>query len=73
MVLHAWGGDLGFLEGKKEWFLVSWVDHTATLSPTPHQILVQPTQQFVADKLLATPSALGPKAIANFAPSVLVP
>jgi len=71
------GMGLGFLEGKKGWFMVSWVDHagtlTATISPTIHQILVQPPQQFVAAKLLAAPSALGPKAIANFAPSVLVP
>ena len=77
MVLYARGGDWVSLKYKKEWSLISWVSHaatlTATLSPTTHQILIQTTPQFVVDRLLAAPSALGPKAIPNFAPSVLVP
>lgn len=71
------GRGFGFLEGKKEWSLISWVFHaatlTATLSPTPHQILDQGTQELVLAKLLAARSTLGPKAIPNFAPSDLVP
>ena len=78
---HTWsymhGEGIGFPGRKKEWFMVSWIDHagtlTATLSPIPNAILDQTTQELVLDKLLAAPSALGPKAIPNFAPSDLVP